>query len=97
MNFEPLGDRIIVLQDNPEEKTEAGLIIPQTVQDKPFTGLVVEVGPGAIKENGERREMEIKKGDRIYFSQYSGAKISIEGVEYLMMKEADVIGRFKED
>jgi chaperonin GroES len=92
MKLRPLQDRILVERVGEEEKTKGGIIIPDTAKEKPAEGKVVAVGKGKVDENGKRIALEIKKGDRILFGKYSGSEVKIEGNEYLIMREEDVLG-----
>jgi chaperonin GroES len=92
MNIRPLYDRIIVRRVAEEEKTKGGIIIPDTAKDKPTEGEVVAAGKGRLTEDGKVVPMDVKKGDRILFSKYAGNEVKIDGVEYLIMREEDVLG-----
>jgi chaperonin GroES len=92
MKLRPLQDRILVQRVKEEEKTKGGIIIPDTAKEKPAEGKVVAVGNGKLDEDGKRIALEVKKGDRILFGKYSGNEIKIEGEEYLIMREDDVLG-----
>ncbi len=92
MKLRPLQDRILVQRLEEEEQTKGGIIIPDTAKEKPVEGKVVSVGKGKLDENGKRIAVEVKKGDRILFGKYSGTEIKIEGEEYLIMREDDVLG-----
>ena len=92
MKLRPLQDRLLVQRVAEEEKTKGGIIIPDTAKEKPAEGKVVAVGKGKVDENGKLIPMEVKKGDRILFGKYSGTEIKIEGEEYLIMREDDVLG-----
>ena len=92
MKLRPLQDRLLVQRVEEEEKTKGGIIIPDTAKEKPAEGKVVAVGKGKVDENGKPIPMEVKKGDRILFGKYSGTEIIIEGEEYLIMREDDVLG-----
>ena len=92
MKLRPLQDRILVLRVPEEEKTKGGIIIPDTAKEKPAEGKVAAVGKGKVDENGKPIPMEVKKGDRILFGKYSGSEIKIEGEDYLIMREDDVLG-----
>jgi chaperonin GroES len=92
MKLRPLQDRILVQRVEEEEKTKGGIIIPDTAKEKPAEGKVVSVGNGKVDENGKRIALEIKKGDRILFGKYSGSEVKIDGEEYLIMREDDVLG-----
>ena len=88
----PLQDRILVKRVEEETTTKGGIIIPDTAKEKPAEGEVVAVGAGRIGEDGKRTALEIKKGDRILFGKYSGTEVKIEGEEYLIMREDDILG-----
>jgi chaperonin GroES len=92
MKLRPLQDRILVQRVEEEEKTKGGIIIPDTAKEKPAEGRVVSVGKGKLDESGKRVALEVKKGDRILFGKYSGTEVKIEGEEYLIMREEDVLG-----
>lgn len=92
MNIRPLHDRLIVKRMEEEERTKGGIIIPDNAKEKPQEGEVIAVGSGKVLEDGQRAPLEIKKGDRILFGKYSGTEIKIDGSEYLMMREEDVLG-----
>jgi len=88
----PLHDRVIVRRLEEEEKSAGGIIIPDTAKEKPIQGEVIAVGNGKILEHGEVRPLDVKKGDRVIFSKYAGTEIKLDGVEYLMMREDDILG-----
>ena len=92
MKLSPLQDRILVQRVEEETKTKGGIIIPDTAKEKPAEGKVTAVGNGKLGEDGKRVALEIKKGDRILFGKYSGTEVKIEGEEYLIMREEDVLG-----
>jgi chaperonin GroES len=92
MKLRPLQDRILVKRVEEESTTKGGIIIPDTAKEKPAEGEVVAVGIGRIGEDGKRIALEIKKGDKILFSKYGGTEVKIEGEEYLIMREEDVLG-----
>jgi chaperonin GroES len=92
MKIRPLGDRILVLREEEENKTRGGIIIPDSAKEKPHYGKIVAVGPGKIGEDGKRTAMDVKVDDRILFSKYAGTEIKIDGVEHLFMKEDDILG-----
>ena len=92
MKIRPLYDRLIVRRVAEEEKTKGGTIIPDTAKDKPTEGEVVAAGKGRLTEDGKVIPMDVKKGDRILFSKYAGNEVKIDGVEYLIMREEDVLG-----
>ena len=92
MAFRPLGDRVLVKRVEEESKTKGGIIIPDTAKEKPQEGEVLAVGPGARDESGKRVDPDVKVGDRILFGKWSGTEIKLDGVEYLIMKESDIMG-----
>ena len=92
MKIRPLHDRVIVQRLEEEEKTKGGIIIPDTAKEKPQEGKVIAVGPGKILENGTKIALDVKVGDKILFGKYSGTEIKIEGEEFLMMREEDILG-----
>ena len=92
MKFRPLGDRVLVKRIEEESKTKGGIIIPDTVKEKPSEGEVIAVGPGARDDNGKVVPTELKKGDRILFGKWSGTEVKIDGEDLLIMKESDVLG-----
>jgi chaperonin GroES len=92
MKLRPLQDRILVQRVEEETKTKGGIIIPDTAKEKPAEGKVVAVGNGKVGEDGKRTALEVKKGDRILFGKYSGTEVKIEGEEFLIMREDDVLG-----
>ena len=92
MKLRPLQDRILVQRVKEEEKTKGGIIIPDTAKEKPIEGKVIAAGNGKLSEEGERISLEVKKGDRILFGKYSGTEVKIDGQEYLIMREEDVLG-----
>ena len=91
MKLRPLQDRILVKRVEEEEKTKGGIIIPDTAKEKPAEGKVQAVGNGKLGDDGKRVPLEIKKGDRILFGKYSGTEVKIEGEEYLIMREDEVL------
>jgi chaperonin GroES len=91
-NVRPLHDRILVRRMAEEEKTSGGLFIPDTAKEKPQRGEVVATGKGRITEDGKTLPLEVKSGDKVLFSKYSGTELKLDGAEYLMLKEEDVLG-----
>ena len=91
MKVRPLHDRLIVQRLEEEEKTKGGIIIPDTAKEKPIEGKVIAIGTGRIKKNGTKIPLEIKKGDQVLYSKYAGTEVKIDGIEYLMMKEDDIL------
>ena len=92
MKFRPLHDRVVVKRVDAEEKTKGGIIIPDTAKEKPQEGEVIAVGPGARDEAGKLIPIDLKVGDRVLFGKWSGTEVKIDGVEYLIMKESDIMG-----
>ncbi|MBS1514300.1 MAG: co-chaperone GroES [Bacteroidetes bacterium] len=90
MKITPLHDRVVVKPSPAEEKTASGLIIPDTAKEKPMQGEVVAVGAGKVSEDGKVTPLTLKKGDKVLYGKYSGTEITIEGDEYLIMRESDV-------
>jgi len=91
MNVKPLADRILVRRLEETEMKRGGIIIPDTAKEKPQQGQVVAVGPGRLTDEGKRVALEVKKGDKILMGKYSGTEVKIEGTEYLIMREDDVL------
>ena len=96
MKVRPLHDRLIVKRLEEEEKTKGGIIIPDTAKEKPIEGKVIAAGEGKINKDGKKIPMEVKKGDRILFAKYAGTEVKMDGEEYLMMKEDDVLAVIEE-
>ena len=92
MNFRPLQDRVLIRRVEPELKTPGGIVIPDTVKDKPMEGEVVAVGPGARAENGHVQPLDVGTGDRVMFAKWSGTEIRLDGEELMIMKETDLLG-----
>jgi chaperonin GroES len=92
MKIRPLQDRILVKRVDEEEKTKGGIIIPDTAKEKPMEGKVIAAGKGKVTEDGKLQKLEVKKGDRVLFSKYSGTEVNIEGEEHLIIREDDVLG-----
>src|ERR1019366_5675760 len=92
MKFRPLHDRVVIRRIDGEDKTKGGIIIPDTVKEKPQEGEVVAVGPGARDESGKIVALEVKAGDRVLFGKWSGAEVKIDGEDLLIMKESDILG-----
>ena len=92
MKFRPLHDRIVLRRITPEEKSKGGIIIPDTVKEKPMEGEIVAVGPGARNEQGVIVALAVATGDRVLFGKWSGTEVKIDGEELLIMKESDLLG-----
>ncbi|MES1199940.1 MAG: co-chaperone GroES [Pseudomonadota bacterium] len=91
-SFQPLQDRVLVRRVKGEEKSKGGIVIPDTAQEKPQEGEIIAVGPGGRDDEGERIEMDVEVGDRVLFGKWSGAEVTIDGEELLIMKESDIMG-----
>jgi chaperonin GroES len=96
MRFRPLHDRVVVKRIDAEEKTVGGIIIPDTAKEKPQQGEVIAVGPGGRDEAGKLIPIDLKVGDDVLFGKWSGTEVKLEGVEYLIMKESDIMGVLEE-
>ncbi len=96
MKIKPLSDRLVVERIEQDDKTVGGIIIPDTAKEKPKQGKVLAVGPGAKDENGKRIPMDVDAGDIVLFTQWAGSEIKMDGKEYLVLKESDVIGIIEE-
>ncbi len=92
MSFRPLHDRVLVRRVEAEEKTAGGIIIPDSAKEKPAEGEIVAVGSGARAEDGKVTPLDVKAGDRVLFGKWSGTEVKLDGVEYLIMKESDIMG-----
>ena len=92
MNFKPLHDRVLVRRVESDQKTAGGIIIPDTAQEKPMEGEVLEIGSGARDEIGKLIPLDVKKGDKILFGKWSGTEVKMNGADYLIMKESDIMG-----
>jgi chaperonin GroES len=96
MKFRPLHDRVVVKRIDAEEKTAGGIIIPDTAKEKPSQGEIIAVGPGGRDEAGKLVPLDVQVGNRILFGKWSGTEVKIDGVEYLIMKESDIMGVLEE-
>jgi chaperonin GroES len=95
LKIQPLSDRLVLkVVETSEEKTKSGLYVPDTAKEKPQEGEVVAVGPGALNDKGERIAMQIAVGDKVIFSKYGGMEVKIDGEEYLIMSERDILAKF---
>ena len=90
MKLKPLADRIVIKPSPADEKSRGGIILPDTAKEKPVIGEVVAVGPGRVSDDGKKIALEVKVGDKVLYGKYSGTEVTIEGDEYLIMREADV-------
>ncbi len=96
MKFRPLHDRVVVARIDPEAKSAGGIIIPDTAQEKPSQGEIIAVGPGGRDEAGKLIPIDLKKGDRVLFGKWSGTEVKLDGVDYLIMNESDIMGVLQE-
>ena len=91
MALKPLGDRIVVRPLDPQEKTKSGLVLPDTAKEKPQEGKVIAIGTGRLLDDGSTKGLEVKNGDRVLYGKYAGTEISLEGDDYLILREEDVL------
>lgn len=91
VTLKPLGDRVIVRPKPKEETTHSGIVLPDTASEKPQEGTVLSVGPGRVLDNGKRLEMEVKQGDTVLFAKYAGTEVKLDGEEYLVIRESDLL------
>ena len=92
--LKPLADRVIVKALEEKEKKRGGIIIPDTAKEKPQEGEVIAVGPGKFSETGERIKPEVKKGDKVLYGKYSGTEVTVDGNEYLILRESDILATY---
>lgn len=92
LNFRPLHDRVVVKRLEEESKTPGGIVIPATAAEKPIHGEIMAVGPGKKSEDGQIHPLDVKVGDKVLFGKYSGTEIKLDGTEYLVMREDDIVG-----
>ncbi len=90
-SLKPLRDKVVVERSEAEEKTTGGIVLPDTAKDKPKQGTVIAVGPGRVLDSGETQAPEVKKGDRVLFSSYAGSEVKLDGKEYLVMSEGEIL------
>ena len=95
MEIKPLADRVIVKPLEEVEVKKGGIIIPDTAKEKPMEGEVIEIGSGRLNDDGKKMPLEVNKGDRVLYGKYSGTEVSIDGEEYLIMREADILAVVK--
>ena len=91
MNVKPMEDRVLLKPMDAEQKTAGGIIIPDNAKEKPQKGEVIAVGPGKVSDKGQKIEMTLKKGDKVLYGKYSGTEITVDGQEYLIVRESDVL------
>ncbi len=90
INLKPLADRVIVKPKEAEEKTKGGIILPDTAKEKPVEGTIVAAGPGKVTDDGKTIKLEVKVGDKVLYGKYSGSEVTVEGEDYLIMRESDI-------
>lgn len=95
MAVKPLDDRVLIRQSEAEETTGGGIVLPDTAKEKPQRGKVHAVGPGKLLDSGQRGKMSLKKGDQVFYGKYSGTEIKIDGTEYVLIRESDVLAIIK--
>jgi chaperonin GroES len=95
MNIRPLYDRVVVRRWEEDRTSSGGIVIPDTAKEKPIKGEVIAIGNGKVLDNGQVRPLEVKVGDKVLFGKYSGTEVKIEGTEYLMLREEDIMGVFE--
>ncbi|MGB7061698.1 MAG: co-chaperone GroES [Candidatus Zixiibacteriota bacterium] len=91
MKVKPLADRVLIKPLEAEEEKKGGIIIPDTAKEKPQRGEVMEVGPGRVTDEGKKVAMEVKKGDKVLYGKYSGTEVTVDDVDYLIMRESDIL------
>ena len=91
-NITPLDDRVLIKPHEAEEKTASGIYLPEQAKEKPMTGEVLAVGPGKLKDNGERAELSVKKGDTVLFGKYAGTEVELEDDAYMILRESELLG-----
>jgi len=92
MKLRPLQDRVIVKQQDAEEKTKSGIYLPDAAKEKPTKGKVISVGPGRLDDNGKAMEIPVRVGDTVYYGKYSGTEVEVEGTKYVILRETDLLG-----
>ena len=95
VHIDPLSDRVVVMPEDAEEKTASGIILPDTAQEKPHMGQIVAAGPGKVSDNGNVVKMSLQTGDKVLYGKYSGTEITLDGTEVLIMRESDILAKFK--
>ena len=95
VHIDPLSDRVVVMPEEAEEKTASGIILPDTAQEKPHMGKIVAAGPGKVSDNGSVVKMSLQTGDKVLYGKYSGTEITLDGNEVLIMRESDILAKFK--
>lgn len=95
MALKPLDDRIVIQQVEAEERTAGGIVLPDSAKERPQRGKVVATGPGRMMDNGERSEVGVKKGDEVLYAKYSGTEVEIDGKEYVILRESDILAKIE--
>ena len=93
--LKPISDKVIVQKLEPEEKTSGGIVLPDTAKEKPQEGKIIAVGPGGYDDKGQRKPIEVKEGDHVLFAKYSGTEVKLDGEEYLILSERDILAVIK--
>ncbi len=92
MKLRPLDDRIVIKQSDAEEKTTGGIILPDTAKEKPQIGKIIATGPGKLLDSGKRNKMSVKKNDEVIYAKYIGNEVEVDGEEYVILRESDILG-----
>ncbi|MCR4291772.1 MAG: co-chaperone GroES [Candidatus Kuenenia sp.] len=92
-NIKPLDDRVVVQPMEAEEKTKGGIVLPETAKEKPIKGKIIAVGEGKLLENGKRADLLVKVGDLVLYGKYAGTEVTVDGKEYLIMRESDILAK----
>ena len=95
MAIRPLDDRVVVEPLEAEEKTQGGIVLPDTAKEKPTKGKVISVGEGSLLDNGKRAALLVKKGDQVLYGKYAGTEVTVDGKEYLILKESDILAKIE--
>ena len=95
VHINPLSDRVVVMPEEVDDKTASGIILPDTAKEKPQMGQIVAAGPGKTSDNGNTVEMTLKAGDKVLYGKFSGTEITLDGSEVLIMRESDILAKFK--
>ena len=93
--LKPLSDKVIVQKLEPEEKTSGGILLPDSAKEKPQEGKIIAVGPGAVDDKGQRKPLDVKEGEHVLFTKYSGTEVKLDGEEYLILSERDILAIVK--
>ncbi|MCQ4575283.1 MAG: co-chaperone GroES [Candidatus Brocadiales bacterium] len=93
MSIKPLDDRVVIERLEAKEKTTGGIVLPESAKERPSRGKVIAAGKGRLGDDGKRVPLSIKKGDNVFFSNYAGTEVTVDGKEYLIMKESDILAR----